>query len=521
MQRQRRERMTDDADVIIVGGGHNGLVAGAYLAKAGRKVVILEARHQLGGAVASEQIFSGMRVRLSRFSYLISLFPDVIINDLDLDLELRSRRIASYTPVGSSGLLVERDAGAPTRASFAQLTGSDGEYARWEQLASQLKSVASVVAPTLTDRLPRAAEIREKLTPALWTALVEQPIGDLLKDALTDDTVRGVVATDALIGTFASLADPSRRQNRCFLYHVIGNGSGEWKVPVGGMGRVASQLSDAARRAGAAWSTDARVAHVQPDESGGGTVVLADGSRHRAPFILANCAPSVLHSLLGNRASTPEGSQIKINLLVRRLPRFRSGIDPTIGFGGTLHLGQGYRRLQQAFEEAASGRIPDPLPCEVYCHTLTDPSILSAALRNAGYHTLTLFGLHTPRRLFVIDPSGALEQAKRAALRALQEVLAEPLENCVAVDRQGIPCAEVMSPLDIEAELGMPGGHIFHGDLSWPWLPDDASARNAAERWGVSTDYPGILLCGSGAVRGGAVSGLGGHNAAMAVREAD
>src|SRR5215207_1463278 len=489
---QRRERMTDDADVIII-----------------------------GGAVVGEQIFPGMAVRLSRFSYLVSLFPDVIIADLDLDLELRSRRVASYTPVRDGGLLVERDAGPLTRTSFARLTGSDAEYTRWQQLTLRLQSIASVVAPTLTHQLPRAAEMREKLTPGLWTALIERPVGELLEDALTDDTVRGVVATDAVIGTFASLADPSRRQNRCFLYHVIGNGNGEWRVPVGGMGRVASQLSNVARRAGAALRTDTRVAHIRPDDSGGGTAVLADGSRHRAPYILANCAPSVLHSLLGNRSATPEGSQIKINLLVRRLPRFRSGIDPTIGFGGTLHLEQGYRRLQQAFEEAASGRIPDPLPCEVYCHTLTDPSILSAELRNAGYHTLTLFGLHTPARLFVLDPSGAREQAKRAALHALQAVLGEPLEDCLAVDKRGVPCVEVMSPLDIEAELLMPGGHIFHGDLSWPWLADDATVSSAARRWGVSTDYPGIFICGSGAVRGGAVSGLGGHNAAMAVLAAD
>ena len=512
--------MTDDADVIIVGGGHNGLVAAAYLAKAGRRVVVVEARHQLGGAVSGEQSFSGMAARLSRFSYLVSLFPDVIIADLDLDLEIRSRRIASYTPVGASGLLVERDAGPLTRASFAQLTGSDDEYARWEKLASRLQSVASVVAPTLTGPLPRAVDIRSQLRPELWTALVERPIGELLEEALTHDTVRGVVATNAVIGTFASLADPTRRQNRCFLYHVIGNGNGEWKVPVGGMDRVASQLSDAAGRAGAALSTDARVAHIQPDESGGGTVVLADGSRHRAPFILASCAPSVLHSLLGNRASTPEGSQIKINLLVRRLPGFRSGIDPAIGFGGTLHLGQGYRRLEQAYQQAAAGQMPDPLPCEVYCHTLTDPSVMSAELRNAGYHTLTLFGVHAPARLFATNPALAREKANRAALRALQSVLAEPLEDCLAVDAHGRPCVEVMSPLDIEAELGMPGGHIFHGDLSWPWLPDDAIATDAAERWGVATDNPGILLCGAGAVRGGAVSGLGGHNAARAVIEA-
>jgi phytoene dehydrogenase-like protein len=324
-----------------------------------------------------------------------------------------------------------------------------------------------------------------------------------------------------LIGTFASMHDHDLQQNRCFLYHVIGNGTGEWKVPVGGMGRVASELERAAREAGATLHAGSRVTMVEPNLRGGGTVALADGSRSTAPFLLVNCAPAVLRRLGSVQAPVPEGSQIKINLLVRRLPRFRSGIDPSVGFAGTLHLGQGYRRLQQAYEEAAGGRIPDPLPCEVYCHTLTDSSILSPELQAAGYHTLTVFGLHTPARLFVANPNAAREQAKDAALRALQTVLAEPLEDCLATDATGRPCVEVMSPLDLEAELGMPGGHIFHGDLSWPWLADDVGATSAAERWGVATDHPGILLCGAGAVRGGAISGLGGHNAAQAVLEAD
>jgi phytoene dehydrogenase-like protein len=129
--------------------------------------------------------------------------------------------------------------------------------------------------------------------------------------------------------------------------------------------------------------------------------------------------------------------------------------------------------------------------------------------------------MHTPHSLFTADPDGSRQQAKMAALRSLQSVLAEPLEPCLARDRHGEPCIEVMTPLDIEAELGMPGGNIFHGDLSWPWLSNDAPAKTAAERWGVATGHRGILLCGSGAVRGGAVSGLGGHNAAMAVLEDD
>jgi phytoene dehydrogenase-like protein len=175
--------------------------------------------------------------------------------------------------------------------------------------------------------------------------------------------------------------------------------------------------------------------------------------------------------------------------------------------------------LQEAYADALAGQIPDPVPCEIYCHTLTDGSILDPELRAAGYHTLTLFGMHTPASLFGADPGESRERAKDAALRSLRTVLAEPLEPCLALDRRGEPCIEVMTPLDIEAELGMPGGHIFHGDLAWPWLADDASASTAAERWGVATGYLGILLCGSGAIRGGAVSGLGGHNAAMAVLE--
>ncbi len=192
-------------------------------------------------------------------------------------------------------------------------------------------------------------------------------------------------------------------------------------------------------------------------------------------------------------------------------------MDPATAFAGTLHLGQGYARLQEAYADAAAGVLPDPLPSEVYCHTLTDPSILGDDLRTAGVQTLTLFGVHAPARLFSGDPYGMRDRARDAALRALQAVLAEPLEDCLATDAEGRPCVEVVTPVDLEAELRMPGGHIFHGDLTWPWLAEDTVPQSAAEAWGVATAHPGVLLCGSGAVRGGAVSGLGGQNAAMAV----
>jgi phytoene dehydrogenase-like protein len=487
------------SDVLIVGGGHNGLVAAAYLGRAGRRVTLLEARRTLGGAVASSPVFAGVGARLSRFAYLVSLLPEKIIAELGLDLELRSRAVHSYTPVGDDGLLIRRSAG--------ELTSLDAD----------LRSFAEAVEPTLTEPLPRAAELRAQIDPGLWQALVERPLGELIEAREADDTVRGVLLTDALIGTHTWAHDPSLRQNRCFLYHVIGNGTGEWRVPVGGMGAVADELTRAAARAGVTLHTGARVVQIEPGRPT--RVRLPGGETLTADQVLANCAPAVLDRLLGRTSEPVVGSQIKINMVVRRLPRLRSGLDPTVGFAGTLHLGQGYARLQQAYEEAAAGRIPDPLPCEVYCHTLTDPSILDADLAEAGYHTLTLFGLHAPVGLFRADPDGTRAQATRAALNAFQAALAEPLEDCLARDAAGALCLEVMTPLDLETELGLPGGNIFHGDLQWPWLADDATVATPAERWGVATEHAGLLLCGSGAVRGGAVSGLGGHNAAMAVLE--
>ena len=505
--------------VIIIGGGHNGLVAATYLARAGRRVTVLEARATLGGAVASAAIFPGVDARLSRFSYLVSLLPELIIEDLGLSVELRSRRVKSYTPVGGSGLLVERPEGRRTRESFADLTGGSAEFESWMNLEDDLGRLASVVAPTLTEPLPRAADLRAQIPDDLWTALVERPIGELLEARFGHDAVRGVALTDALIGTFTTAHDPTLRQNRCFLYHVIGNSTGEWRVPVGGMGAVAAELTRVATESGAELRTGAAVTSLRPLSTGGSQVTLDGGESIESELVLVNCAPATLQRLLQEPYVDPVGSQTKINIVVRRLPRFASGIDPQTGFAGTLHLGQGYRELQAAYETAETGQIPDPMPCEVYCHTLTDPSILSPELQAAGYHTLTVFGLHTPAGLFRNDPDGARDRAGQAALRALQAVLAEPLEDCLAVDADGRPCVEVMSPLDIEAAVGMPGGHIFHGDLAWPWLSDRATPSTPAERWGVATAHPGLLLCGSGAVRGGAVSGIGGHNTAMAVLE--
>ncbi|TWD82584.1 phytoene dehydrogenase-like protein [Kribbella amoyensis] len=518
--------MRDYYDAVIVGGGHNGLVAATYLARAGLSTLVLEQQPHTGGAAVSQQVFPGVDARLSRYSYLVSLLPDKVVADLGLSLDLRSRSVASYTPVHRDGrdlgLLVERPEGAATRRSFAALTGSDAEYDAWQSFYGAVGELAGVVAPTLLEPLQSAASLRRRVDAELWEELVERPLGETVERRFADDTVRGVVATDGVIGTFARLQDESLLQNRCFLYHLIGNGTGEWRVPVGGMGAVTDALLAAARTAGASVVTNAAVSSVEADgQRGSVTWMGGDGERSvDCRYVLANVAPSVLDRLRGRSVGEgPEGSQLKVNLLLSRLPRLKSGDDPRRAFAGTFHIDEEYSRLDTAYAEAAAGALPTVPPSEVYCHSLTDPTILSPSLVAAGYHTLTVFGVHFPARLFASDNEAARAESVRRVLAGLDAYLSEPLEDCIARDADGAPCVEAKTPYDIEASVGMPGGHIFHGDLQWPWLDDPSDGLSAPERWGVATDVANLMICGSGARRGGAVSGIAGHNAAQAVLE--
>ncbi|WP_353815248.1 phytoene desaturase family protein [Agromyces sp. SYSU T00266] len=569
-----------DHDVVIVGGGHNGLTAAAYLARAGKRVLLLERDDHLGGAAVSAEAFEGVDARLSRYSYLVSLLPQRIIDDLGLDVRLVRRRFSSYTPDPrdpSRGLLVDVEADAATaRDAFARV-GAEGDAEAWQAFYADTARVAEALFPTLTEPLPTRAEARALVgDDRVWDGFVERPLGEVVDERFADDLVRGVVATDGLIGTFTDLDDPSLEANRCFLYHVIGGGTGDWDVPVGGMGAVSGELARAAREAGAVLRTDAEVVAIDA-ESGevrwreGGIDGAAERAT-RAHVILANVAPIVLERLAAAsarpadpasraasadadadagpaasvaprderaaahsdevplddetrrrlaRAVMPEGAQVKVNLLLNRLPRLADGdVAPEQAFAGTFHINELESQLADAFSRADAGDLPDPLPCEIYCHTLSDRTILGPELAASDAQTLTVFGLHVPDRL--VDAHGNDELRERlrdAVLASLDSVLAEPIADVIATDAAGRPCIEVKTTRDLEQALNMPGGNIFHGPLSWPWTEPDAEPATPAERWGVATAHPRVLMCGSGAVRGGAVSGIGGHNAAMAVLE--
>jgi phytoene dehydrogenase-like protein len=342
--------------------------------------------------------------------------------------------------------------------------------------------VAERTFSTLTEPLPAREELRARIGDELaWSALFERPLGETLEEMFSDDTVRGVVLTDALIGTFAAANDRDLRQNRCLLYHVIGNGTGDWDVPVGGMGTVTGSLAEVACAAGAEVLTGAEVLAIDPEGEVRYRVGDAEHVVH-AERILANVAPGTLAGLLGEDAGpAPEGAQLKVNMVLSKLPRLRDpGVDPREAFGGTFHVNEGYQQLATAFAEADAGRIPTLPPCEIYCHSLTDPSILGPAERAAGAQTLTLFGLHMPARLFTGRNDQARDEALRATLASLNSVLAEPIEDCLWRDVDGKPCVEAKTPMDLENELGLPAGHIFHRDLSWPYAMDPGHVG----RWG-------------------------------------
>jgi phytoene dehydrogenase-like protein len=506
-------------DIVIIGAGHNGLVAATYLAKAGKRVLILEANTEIGGATTSVRAFPDFDARLSRYSYLISLLPDQIVSDLGLNFKALSRKVASYTPFHQlgidQGLYVSRIWDETTSASFHALRGGDIEARAWQKFYGEIETFAQRMAPTLLKPLPTRSELKKQIShDTVWNSLIENPIGEVITNTFKNDIVRGVVLTDALIGTFASAF--SMQANKCFLYHLIGNGNGEWKVPAGGMGALVRELERVAKSSGVSIAVNSRVEKVQSDGKEV-AVTLESGKTVYGKYLLSNAAPQVLAKLRGmNPPKSLEGCQLKINMLLKKLPRLKSGVDPHNAFAGTFHVNESFTQLELAYQQAQSGKIPSSLPLEMYCHTLTDPSILSAELQRDGYHTLTLFGLHTPATLFDNNHDSQRKAAMNAAINSLNEYLVDPIESVLARSSDGELAMEVKTPLDIEAAIGLPRGNIFHRDLDFPFRED-----NEAPGWGVETDDPCIFICGAGAKRGGGVSGISGHNAAMAVLTKD
>ena len=515
-------------DIVILGAGHNGLVAASYLGRSGLSVLLLEKNDYIGGATTSQNVFPDYDARLSRYSYLVSLFPEKIICDLGLKLELRRRATGSFTPYIKSGqhdglLISNLDEGA-SRRSIVDLTGSETEFEQMKRFYHLSRVFAehtwdSMLDPLIAkDEMQRRFEV-DDVSREAWRSLAEEPLGRALERYLQNDLVRGLVVTDAKVGIFTHPHDPSLVQNRCFLYHLIGNKTGEWKVPVGGMGAVARELERAARSGRAELLTNVDLTDV--DLTTRAVAFEIDGKKQtvESRFLLVNFGRNVLAKYSGKTyepEAVDEGSVFKTNMLLRRLPKLKAGkYPPEQAWCGTFHSDEGYEQMNASYEQAAKGQLPEKTPCEVYCHTLTDESVLSPELREKGFHTITLFGLDAPYSLFAKDNEKVRKQAERKFLASMNQWLEEPLEDCLAIASDGSLCIESKSPVDIENSLGMYHGNIFQDSPSWPF----ATRKEQVGRWGVETEWENVFLCGSSALRGGAVSGIPGHNAARKVLE--
>ena len=499
-------------DVVIVGGGHNGLVAATYLAKAGKSVVILEANEEIGGATASVRAFPEFDARLSRYSYLVALLPDQIVSDLGLNFETIPRTVSSYTPdLNGAGLYISRQWDQATADSFASIPDGEADAEAWQQFYGEVAKFAERIAPYMLQPLKSRSELKAIIDlPEIWNYLIEQPIGEVIRTRFKSDLVKGVVLTDALIGTHVSADD--LLANICFLYHLIGNGTGEWKVPKGGMGALVMELERVARAAGVEIRTNSKVVNISSNLDSV-TATVENGVEYVASHLLSNAAPQVLADLRNqSKPKSLSGAQFKVNMLLKKMPRLKSGISAELAFAGTFHISEKYSQLETSFQESKAGKLPACFPSEMYCHTLSDPTILSPELQAAGYQTLTLFGLHTPAELFDVDNEATKATALAGFIAELDKYLVDPISEVIARNSDGSPCIEAKSPIDLEAAISLPRGNIFHKDLTFPFREEGDSRR-----WGVETDDPRIFICGAGAQRGGGVSGIPGHNAAMAV----
>ncbi len=516
-------------DNVIIGSGHNGLIAACYLAAAGQSVLILEKNNYIGGATASQQVFPDYEAWLSRYSYLIALLSPQILSELNVRFETRRRRIASFTPYFDQqgehrGLLLSNENQEVSRNSLIEMCGTSKAWDDYQKLMELELAIAEVAWPSLLHPLQHRKAFEKQLDSEVkreaWRAFVDRPLGETIEKYAKHDALRGLLLTDAKIGVFTHAHDPGLLQNRCFLYHIIGNGNGEWRVPVGGIRALVDALVARACQLGVEIRINTAAEHLEIGNKVHAITYNQTGILRtvEATRVLINATPRVFQHLLGkpyDPSPTDEGSVMKVNMLLKKLPKLRCGIESEDAFAGSFHIDEGYTQMKTSYEQSATGRIPDKPPAEIYCHTLTDNSILSAELRTQGYHTLTLFGLDIPYRLFSGDATATKNEIKNRYIAALDRLCAEPFIDCLARAKNGEPCIEIKSPVDLEEEISLDQGNIFHNSLTWFF----ADTEQEVGSWGVETGIDRVYWAGSAAKRGGAVSGIPGRNAAQCIFE--
>lgn len=517
----------------MVGAGHNGLVAAAYLARAGLRTAVLERRDRIGGACTTEPLWPGYRV--SRAAYVAGLLRPAVIAELGLagrGLRLLRRDPSSFTPLADGrGLLLGPDPSL-CRREIERFSARDAAaYPRYEAL---LDRAARAFEPLLDAPAPDPAHLRLADLPLLArlargavglrrdlariARLLLAPARDTLAAWFESEPLRATLATDALIGAWAAPSTPGT--GYVLFHHVMGETGGArgvWAYVEGGMGALADALADAARAAGAEIHVDAPVAAIDVAAGRVRGVTLADGRSLEAPLV-ASCADPArtLLGLVGAQALPVEVAAelatldfrspvVKINLALDRLPAFRGrpvpdGARPE--HAGTIHVGaQDLDALERSYADAAADRLPERPMIE-----LTIPSALDPTLAPTGRHVASLFVQHVP-------PGIARERWAHERDAFADRVLAL-VDEVAPGFSASVLHRDVLGPPELEDVFGLTGGNIFHGAMTLDRLlflrPLPGWAR-------YRTPIAGLWLCGAGTHPGGGVMGACGRNAAREI----
>ncbi|MER3602278.1 MAG: FAD-dependent oxidoreductase [Nitrososphaerota archaeon] len=496
---------------IVMGGGHNGLVAACYLAKAGLRVLVVERRPVLGGACTTEELWPG--VRINRLAYAYSLFRPEIVKELELErhgLAILTPEVDVAVPLGKGRHLLLYSDPAKTAKEIAKFSARDAraweDYRRFWREAGQLFGAMMLAPPPSLREL--AALLEEASASELAKRLLFYSAKELLDEFFEAEEVKAALMARGIIGTMAGPSTPGT----AFVlgYHVMGEAAGEqgaWGYVKGGMGSLALALASALRELGGSIMTGIAVRRILISQGRAMGVELEDGRRLEARLILSNADPkTTLLRLVGEEHLSPElarrlrsikdeGCVAKLNGLLRGLPRFRDLEGASAAcLQGIIGIGPSWEYYERAYFEALMGGFSSrPIERAVF-HTVLDPS-----LAPPGYHTLSIFSQYFPY---------SLKRGWEAARQEAAEAVLGALEEFAPGLRGLLERYELLTPLDMEREFSLPRGNIFHAEL----IPSQMLAlRPLPELSGYRTPIGSLYLCGSALHPGGGVTGAPGY----------
>lgn len=498
-------------DVIVVGGGHNGLTCAAYLARAGRSVLVLEARDRLGGACTLDRPFPDDRYVISPCAYVIGLLDETVIRDLSLNrrgLEVYLADPQLWVPFDDGTAFGQWLDDGRTLEGLRGLGLSqrdiDGYFA-YEDLFNQIRiRLRKGARDTWAGDAPSRAELEELLAgeDLMRDVVFHASIADVLDEFVTDRRLKDALFGQGIIGTYAGPYDPGTAAVK--LMHFAGEIDGEgavWGYVRGGMGVVSFAIADAAREAGAVLATGVPVGEVLPGEG----VRLEDGTFVAAGTVVCNADPKRLMTMLAAGAAPPDYRRrieewdirspvVKFNAALRALPSWTAAPGATFMAKGVVNATTGLADAQKAFERCDAGE-PAVGFGEIYVQTGHDPSPAPE-----GRHLMSVFGQYAPYAM-----NGGWEARRDEVARQFIDLIgrfAPDFGDC-------LESYEVLGPPDIERRVGLTGGHIFQGEVR----PDQMWENRLTPR----TPIPGLYLCGAATHPGGSVIALNGKNAAAAV----